>query len=139
MFDRTFAVTYVLEAVAVLIGLFGVVASAGTQVLARRAEFGMLRHVGVTRREIGRMLAYEGAAQGAIGAATGLVVGAVVSLVLIFVVNRQSFHWSMDVHVPWLLLAGLSVVLAGASALTAAWSGRRAMGHDVVAAVKEDW
>jgi len=60
VFDRTFAVTYLLEAVAVLIGLFGISASTSSQVLARRGEFGMLRHLGVTRGEIGRMLAVEG-------------------------------------------------------------------------------
>ena len=139
VFDRTFAVTYLLEAVAVLIGLFGISASTSSQVLARRGEFGMLRHLGVTRGEIGRMLAFEGAALGAIGVAAGIVVGAVVSLVLIYVVNRQSFHWTMDLHVPWLLLAVLSVVLVVAAALTSAVSGRQAMGDDVVRAVKEDW
>jgi putative ABC transport system permease protein len=139
LFDRTFAVTYLLEAVAVLIGLFGISASTSSQVLARRGEFGMLRHLGVTRGEIGRMLAFEGAALGAIGVAAGLVVGGIVSLILIYVVNRQSFHWTMDVHVPWLALAALSVVLVAAAAATAAFSGRRAMGDDVVRAVKEDW
>jgi putative ABC transport system permease protein len=139
LFDRTFAVTYLLEAVAVLIGLFGISASMSSQVLARRGEFGMLRHLGVTRREIGRMLAFEGAALGTIGVAAGLVVGAIVSVILIFVVNRQSFHWTMDVHVPWGLLAILSLVLVLAAAATAAFSGRRAMGDDVVRAVKEDW
>ena len=74
LFDRTFAVTYLLEAVAVLIGLFGISASMSSQVLARRGEFGMLRHLGVTRfGEIGRMLAFEGAALGTIGVAAGLV------------------------------------------------------------------
>ena len=139
VFDRTFAVTYLLEAVAVLIGLFGISASTSSQVLARRGEFGMLRHLGVTRGEIGRMLAVEGAALGAVGVVTGLVVGGVVSLILIYVVNRQSFHWTMDVHVPWSLLAVLSGVLVAAAALTSVLSGRQAMGDDVVRAVKEDW
>jgi putative ABC transport system permease protein len=139
VFDRTFAVTYLLEAVAVVIGLFGVSASPSSQVLARRGEFGMLRHLGVTRGEIGRMLAFEGAALGAVGVATGLVVGFVVSLVLIYVVNRHSFLWTMDLHVPWALLAALSTALVTAAALTAAVSGRQAMGADVVRAVKEDW
>ncbi len=139
VFDRTFAVTYLLEAVAVLIGLFGIWASTSSQVLARRGEFGMLRHLGVTRREIGRMLAFEGAALGTLGVLTGLVVGGLVSLVLVYVVNRQSFHWTMDVHVPWLLLAVLSVVLVAAAALTSVISGQQAMGADVVRAVKEDW
>ncbi len=139
LFDRTFAVTYLLEAVAVLIGLFGIAASTSSQVLARRGEFGMLRHLGVTRREIARMLAFEGAALGGIGVAAGLVVGAIVSLVLIFVVNRQSFHWTMDLHVPWVALSWLSGLLVAASAGTAVLSGRRAMTDDVVRAVKEDW
>ena len=139
VFDRTFAVTYLLEAVAVLIGLFGISASTSSQVLARRGEFGMLRHLGVTRSEIGRMLAVEGAALGAVGVVTGLVMGGIVSLILIYVVNRQSFHWTMDVHVPWPLLAVLSGVLVAAAALTSVVSGRQAMGEDVVRAVKEDW
>jgi putative ABC transport system permease protein len=139
LFDRTFAVTYMLEAVAVLIGLFGISASMSSQVLARRGEFGMLRHLGVTRREIGRMLAFEGMALGTVGAAAGLVVGGIISLILIYVVNRQSFHWTMDVHVPWLGIAVLSAVLVVAAGVTARISGRRAMGDDVVRAVKEDW
>ena len=139
VFDRTFAVTYLLEAVAVLIGLFGISASTSSQVLARRGEFGMLRHLGVTRAEIGKMLAVEGAALGTVGVLTGLVMGGIVSLILIYVVNRQSFHWTMDVHVPWALLAVLSGVLIAAAALTSVVSGRQAMGEDVVRAVKEDW
>jgi putative ABC transport system permease protein len=138
-FDRTFAVTYLLEAVAVAIGLFGIGASTSAQVLARRAEFGMLRHLGVTRAEIARMLAFEGAVQGKLGALLGLVVGAVIGIVLIYVINRQSFHWSMDVHVPWLALGVLSLALIASAALTAAWSGRAALRDDVVSAVKEDW
>jgi len=139
VFDRTFAVTYLLEAVAVLIGLFGVSVSTSSQVLARRGEFGMLRHLGIMRSEIGRMLAFEGASLGAIGVATGLVVGGLVSLILIYVVNRQSFHWTMDVHVPWGLLGLLSVVLVAAASFTATLSGRQAMSADVIDAVKEDW
>lgn len=139
VFDRTFAVTYLLEAVAVLIGLFGVSASMSSQVLARRGEFGMLRYLGVTRRDIAQMLAFEGALLGAVGVLAGLLVGAIVSLILIYVVNRQSFHWTMDLHVPWPLLTVLSGTLVLASASVAAFSGRAAMGPDVVRAVKEDW
>src|SRR6267378_3056512 len=60
IFDRTFAVTYALEAVAVAIGLFGLSSSFGALVLARRREFGVLRHIGMTRRQIGSMLAAQG-------------------------------------------------------------------------------
>jgi putative ABC transport system permease protein len=139
IFDRTFAVTYALEAVAVLIGLFGLSSSFGALVLARSREFGMLRHVGMTRREIGAMLAAEGALVSALGLALGLALGWVISLVLIHVVNRQSFHWSMELHLPWGLLAALAGALLVFATLTALASGRRALGVDVVRAVREDW
>jgi putative ABC transport system permease protein len=139
VFDRTFAVTYALEAVAVLIGLFGLSSSFGALVLARSREFGMLRHVGMTRRQIGAMLAAEGALVSALGLALGLALGWVISLVLIHVVNRQSFHWSMELHPPWGLLTMLAAALLLLATLTALASGRRALGVDVVRAVREDW
>jgi putative ABC transport system permease protein len=139
IFDRTFAVTYALEAVAVLVGLFGLSASVGAIVLARRREFGMLRHVGVTRTQIGEMLAAEGGLLALLGVVAGLLLGGIISLVLIFVVNRQSFSWSMDVHFPYGLLASLSLLLIVLAALTGYFSGREATGMDPVRSVKEDW
>ena len=139
IFDRSFAVTYAMEAVAVLVGLFGLSSSLGAMVLARRREFGMLRHLGLTRRQIAGMLAAEGGLLAALGAAAGLAAGAAISLVLIHVVNRQSFNWGMDLHPPWGLLALLSLVLVATAALTALWSGREATGIGPVRAVKEDW
>jgi putative ABC transport system permease protein len=59
--------------------------------------------------------------------------------VLVFVVNRQSFNWSIDLAVPVWQLAGLSVILIGAAAVTAVWSGRAAVNEDAVRAVREDW
>lgn len=139
LFDRTFAITYALEIAAVLIGLFGVSVSFSAQALARRREFGVLRHIGMTRREIGAMLGCEGALVAALGTAFGLATGCVIGLILIHVVNRQSFHWSMELHMPWLPLAGLATLVVAAAVATAVWSGRAAMNDDVVRAVREDW
>jgi putative ABC transport system permease protein len=138
-FDRTFAITYLLELVAVLIGLFGIAAGISAQVLARRGEFGVLRHLGFTRAQIAAMLAIEGAVLGTVGVLVGLLTGGIVGLILIYVVNRQSFHWSMDLAAPGWLLAALSAVLIAAAAGIAVISGRQAMSADVVKAVKEDW
>ena len=99
----------------------------------------MLRHLGMTRRQIGAMLAAEGGLLAVLGVAVGLVLGAGISLILIHVVNRQSFNWSMDVHVPYALLAGLSLLLVVLSSFTAFISGREATGIGPVRAVKEDW
>ncbi len=139
IFDRAFAVTYVLEAVAVLIGLTGIGFAASSTALARRAEFGMLRHVGMRRRQVVGMLVSEAMLTSLLGVAYGLALGAGLSLVLIYVVNRESFHWSIDLAVPgWQLLA-LGALLIGAGAVTAIFSGRAALGEEAVHAVREDW
>ena len=139
IFDRSFAVTYALEAVAVLVGLFGLSASLGAIVLARRREFGVLRHLGMTRREIGEMLAAEGGLLALAGVGAGLALGAAISLVLVYVVNPQSFGWSMDLHPPYVFLGALTLLLVVLAMLTAWVSGREAMGMAPVRAVKEDW
>ncbi len=139
IFDRSFAVTYYLQAVAIAIGLVGIAASLSAQVLARRKEFGLLTHLGLTRRQIVAVVAGEGLAWVGAGTLVGLVLGLAVSLVLVFVVNPQSFHWTMDLVLPWgrLALLALAVVLAGTG--TAAFSARRAAGRAAVLSVKEDW
>jgi putative ABC transport system permease protein len=139
VFDRTFAVTYALEAAAVGLGLVGLSSSFGALVFARRREFGVLRHVGMTRRQIAGMLATEGVLVSGIGLAVGMALGWLMSLVLIFVVNRQSFHWSMELHVPWLLLLALAVVLLVLATATTLVSARGAMSGDAIRAVKDDW
>jgi putative ABC transport system permease protein len=139
IFDRSFAVTYALEAVAVIVGLFGLSSSVGAIVLARRREFGVLRHLGMTRRQIGAMLAAEGGLLAVLGVGAGLVLGGAISLILIHVVNRQSFNWSMDLHPPYGLLLGLSLLLIALSSVTAFLSGREATGIGPVRAVREDW
>jgi putative ABC transport system permease protein len=139
IFDRSFAVTYWLQGVAIAIGLFGVAASFSAQVLARRKEFGLLAHLGLTRRQILTVVAGEGAAWTVIGAFAGLALGLAVSTVLVFVVNPQSFHWTMDLQVPWLRLLMLCAAVVLAGTLTAWLAGRAAAGKDAVLAVKEDW
>jgi putative ABC transport system permease protein len=139
IFDGVFAITYLLLIVAVVIGLFGISVNASAQVLARRAEFGMLRHIGFTQRQIGAMLGMEGFGLGALGVFAGLCVGVVVSAALIHVIARQSFYWTMDLHVPGMMLASLLIVVPLSAMVVAWWSGRAAMNDDVVRAVKEDW
>jgi putative ABC transport system permease protein len=139
IFDRSFAVTYLLEAVAVVIGLFGIGASFAAQALARTREFGVLRHLGMLRSQIGAMLAMEGALIALLGVLTGLMLGIGLAVVLVNVINPQSFHWTMRIHLPWRLLAALACIVVLAAALTARASARAAMSVDAVRAVREDW
>ncbi len=139
IFDRSFAVTYWLQAVAIAIGLFGVAASFSAQVLARRKEFGLLVHLGLTRAQILAVVAGEGALWTGVGALLGLALGLAVSVVLVKVVNPQSFHWTMDLLLPLGRLAALCVAVVLAGTVTAFLSARRAVGRETVLAVKEDW
>jgi putative ABC transport system permease protein len=139
LFDRVFAITYALEGIAVAIGLIGVSVAASSSALARRAQFGMLRHIGMLRRQVLAMLAIEGVIMSTLSVIYGLLLGTALSLILVYVVNRQSFNWSIDLAVPWPQLGALSTILITASALTALWSGRAAMSQDAVRAVREDW
>jgi putative ABC transport system permease protein len=139
IFDRSFAVTYWLQAVAIAIGLFGIAASFSAQVLARRKEFGLLVHLGLTRRQIVAVVAAEGAVWTGVGAALGLALGIAVSVVLVKVVNPQSFHWTMELLLPWLRLGALCAAVVAAGTLTAWLAARQAAGRQTVLAVKEDW
>jgi putative ABC transport system permease protein len=139
IFDRSFAVTYLLEAIAIAIGLSGVAATFSAQTLARASEFGMLRHVGVSRGQVLRILALEGGSLTVLGVVTGFVLGLFISLILVYVVNPQSFHWTMQLHLPWPLLGSVAAVLVLASVATALVSGRYALSGGPVRAVREDW
>ena len=139
IFDRSFAVTYYLQAVAIVIGLVGIAASLSAQVLARRKEFGLLSHLGLTRRQVVLVVAGEAAAWVASGVLVGLVLGLAISMVLVFVVNPQSFHWSMDLVLPWARLLGLAAAVWVAGVATAALCARQAAAGQAVLSVKEDW
>ena len=139
IFDRSFMVTYLLEAVAIVIGLLGVAASFSAQTLARTKEFGILRHIGVTRRQILGMLAVEGGLLTGLGIVLGFVLGWCISLILVFIVNPQSFHWTMQLSLPWKGLIAVSLVLLVSAALTALVSGRHAVLGNTIRAVREDW
>ncbi len=139
IFDRSFAVTVWLQALAISIGLFGIAASFSAQVLARRKEFGMLIHLGYTRNQILKLVALEGAAWTLVGALLGLALGIAVSVVLVHVVNPQSFHWTMDLRLPWARLAALCASVVVAGCVTALWAARSAAGREAVLAVRADW
>jgi putative ABC transport system permease protein len=119
--------------------LFGIAASFSAQVLARRREFGLLAHLGFSRRQVRLMVAAEGAAWTAAGTVLGVALGLAVAAVLVYVVNPQSFHWSMALVVPWWRLLALCAAVLLAASVAAGLSARAAVSVQAVRAVKEDW
>ena len=111
IFDRTFAVTYALEGVAIIVAMLGAANSLLALVLDRRREFGLLRYLGAAPQQIRRMVLVEAGLLGLLANLLGLALGFALSFVLIYVINEQSFGWTIQFHPPAGLLAGaLSLV-----------------------------
>lgn len=129
IFDRTFLLTYVLEAIAVVIAMLGIVNTLITSVLERRREFSTLRAIGGSSAQIRQLVLWEAAYLGAVGIVLGLIGGGFLSLLLIKVINRQSFGWTIQMIVPTgsliqaLLLAALATLVAGY--FPARWAARQ--------------
>jgi putative ABC transport system permease protein len=111
IFDRTFAITYALEAVAVFVAVMGIGGALLALVIDRRREFGLLRFLGGAGGQLRRMILFEAGLLGLLANVAGLILGVLLSLLLIFVINRQSFGWTIQFHWPVAILLGaLSVV-----------------------------
>lgn len=124
VFDRTFAITYVLEALAVFVAVTGVGGALLALVIDRRREFGLLRFLGAADRQIRGVILFEAGMLGVLANIAGVTLGLILSELLIHVINKQSFGWTIQFHWPVLvLLSGLSIVYA-ATLLSALYPAR---------------
>jgi putative ABC transport system permease protein len=126
VFDSTFTITYALEIIAVVVAVLGVAATLLTLLVERRQELSMLRLVGAARRQVQRVVMIEAALIGAVSQAIGLVVGMLLSLILVYVINVQSFGWTIQYRVPVGFLAQISVAIVVATALAGIYPARQA-------------
>jgi putative ABC transport system permease protein len=124
VFDRTFTITYALEAVAVVVAMLGAANSLLALVLDRRREMGLLRYLGASGTQIRRMVLLEAGFIGLLGVLVGLALGFVLSLLLIFVVNKQSFGWTIQFHPPVQLLAGALLLIWCATVVAGLYPAR---------------
>lgn len=113
IFDRTFAITYALEAVSVFVAVMGVAGALLALVIDRRRELGLLRFLGASRGQVRRLILFEAGLLGLLANVAGLALGIALSLLLVFVINKQSFGWTIQFHWPVAVLIGaLSIVYA---------------------------
>jgi putative ABC transport system permease protein len=124
IFDATFAITYGLEAIAILVAILGVTGTLITLMIERRRELSLLRLVGADLGQITRMIVIESGFLGLVGQALGLVAGFALALVLIYVVNVQSFGWTIQFHVPLAFLAQSSVLVIVSTTLAGLYPAR---------------
>ncbi len=128
IFDQTFAITYGLEAIALLVAILGILNTLLASVLERTREIGILRSVGVTRTGIMGSILWEAGFLGLLADLLGTVAGLGLSLILIYVINKQSFGWTIQFVLPIRLLVEYAFLTMGVSVLAGllpAWHASR--------------
>ncbi len=138
IFDSTFAITWALEVIAIFVAIAGVASTLLTLILERRRDLAMLRLVGADRRQVRKMVIIEAAMMGGVSQSIGIVVGLLLSLVLIYVINVQSFGWTIQFHLPVLFLVQSSVLILIATALSGIYPARRAAEMDAAEQIAEE-
>jgi putative ABC transport system permease protein len=138
IFDRTFAITWALEAVAILVAMLGAANSLLALVLDRRRELGLLRFLGASAGQVRGMILTEAAFLGLLASILGLVLGLALSLLLIFVVNKQSFGWTIQFHPPGGLLAGAVLLVWAVTVLAGLYPARVAARMNPIEVIQEE-
>ncbi len=126
-FDKTFAITWVLQAIAMTVAVLGVTATLLSQILDRRAEIATLRHLGAGRGRVVRVVLLESGLIGVAGVLMGIVAGIGLSWILTKVIMLQSFGWTITYDLPWLVVAQVSLVVFLATLAGAALPAREAV------------
>jgi putative ABC transport system permease protein len=135
IFDRTFAITWVLEAIAIAVAVLGIANALLALVLERRRELGILCYLGASGRQLRRLVVFEAALLGLLACAAGLLLGVALSLVLIYVINRQSFGWTIQFSLPVGFLALATLAIYAVTCLSALFPARQAARIDPVETV----
>ncbi len=126
VFDKTFAITYSLEIIAMLVAVLGLFNTLIALILERKREIGILRFIGAFVAQIKRMVLIEAGILGLVGVVMGFIAGVVVSYILIFVINKQSFGWTIQVHFPALFILVTVILFWGISLLSGLYPARLA-------------
>jgi len=138
IFDRTFAITYALEAVAVIVAVMGIAGALLALVIDRRREIGLLRFLGAAAGQVRRQILVEAGLLGLLANFAGLALGFALSLILIYVINKQSFGWTIRFHWPVAVLPGAIGVVYVATVLAGLYPAQVAVRLDPLEAVHEE-
>jgi putative ABC transport system permease protein len=126
IFDKSFAVTYALEAAAMLIGLFGLAVTLAASVWLRARELATLGALGFDRRMLSHAVMLEGALIASVGLLIGLACGIAIGAILTHVINPQAFHWRMALAIPWTAVFAGAVITLAAAVLASRYAARQA-------------
>ncbi len=138
VFDQTFAITYALQVISILVAVGGIAGSLVSIVIDRRREFGVLRFLGATGRQIRGLILVEAGLIGILASALGLALGVVLSLVLVFVINKQSFGWTIQFHWPVAVLLSSMAIVYVATVLAGLYPARLAVLTNPIEVIHEE-
>ncbi len=138
IFDRTFAITYALEAVAVFVAVMGIAGALLALVIDRRRELGLLRFLGAATGQVRKLILVEAGLLGLLANLAGLALGFALSLILIYVINKQSFGWTIRFHWPVEVLLGALTVVYGATVLAGIYPAQVAVRLSPLEVVHEE-
>src|SRR6266853_373193 len=138
IFDRTFAITYALEAVAVIVAVMGIAGALLSLVIDRRRELGLLRFLGAATGQVKKLILVEAGLLGLLANLAGLALGFTLSLILIFVINKQSFGWTIRFHWPVEILLGALTVVYVATVLAGFYPAQVAVRLNPLEVVHEE-
>jgi putative ABC transport system permease protein len=138
IFDRTFAITYALEAVAVVVAVMGIAGALLALVIDRRRELGLLHFLGAAKGQLRKLILVESGLLGLLANLAGLVLGFALSLVLIYVINKQSFGWTIRFHWPVEILVVALTVVYVATVLAGLYPARVAVRLNPLEVIHEE-
>jgi putative ABC transport system permease protein len=138
VFDSTFRITYALQAIAIVIAGLGIFSTLLTLVYERRQEIGLISLVGAAPRQVRRMVVFEAMLLGAVSQAVGLLIGLSLAVILIYVVNVQSFGWTIQFHWPPGFVLQSTVLILAAAALFGLYPAVRAANIEALQTVRDE-
>jgi putative ABC transport system permease protein len=138
VFDQTFAVTRLLQVMALLVAVTGITLTLLILARERAQEMAVYRATGATRRQVFRVFVGKGFGLAALGLATGCVTGGALAAVLIYAINRDYFGWTIQVHVPWATLGRAAAAILAAALAASAYPALRAGATPVTDLSRDD-
>ena len=137
IFESTFTVTYALQLIAIVVAGLGVASTLITLIYQRQREIGLLSLVGATYKQVKRVILCEAVLLGGVSQLIGIAVGLLLACVLIYVINVQSFGWTIQFHIPWQFFAISTCLVVAASALFGMYPAIRAATGNPLETVRE--
>ena len=138
IFESTFTVTYALQFIAILVAGLGVASTLITLIYQRQKDIGLLSLVGATCKQVRRVIVFEAVMLGGVSQLIGIFVGMLLALVLIYVINVQSFGWTIQFHLPFQFIIQSTVLVLIAAGLFGLYPAIRAAGVDALQTVREE-